>query len=88
MWVFSTRVPHSQCGGAACSPARHGNFPTTPTVYHAPYEFSSPYVEEDYLMQDRKVEGTTSRLGGATLPKTIVVLRSSAYTGTLSTLYR
>jgi cytochrome c oxidase subunit 1 len=38
------------------SPAPHGNFPATPTVYHMPYEFSSPLVEEDYLMQDRKVE--------------------------------
>ncbi len=37
------------------SPAPHGNFPTTPTVHHGPYEFSSPLVEEDYLMQDRRV---------------------------------
>jgi cytochrome c oxidase subunit 1 len=42
------------------SPAPHGNFPTTPTVYHAPYEFSSPHVDEDYLMQDRKVERIAS----------------------------
>ena len=38
------------------SPAPHGNFPRTPTVYHAPYEFSSPLVQEDYLMQDRKLD--------------------------------
>jgi cytochrome c oxidase subunit 1 len=37
------------------SPAPHGNFDHTPTVYHAPYEFSSPLVEEDFLMQTRKL---------------------------------
>jgi cytochrome c oxidase subunit 1 len=37
------------------SPPPHGNWPDTPTVYHPPYEFSSPLVEEDYLMQDRKL---------------------------------
>ncbi len=37
------------------SPPPHGNWPETPTVYHPPYEFSSPLVEEDYLMQDRKL---------------------------------
>ena len=37
------------------SPAPHGNFDHPPTVYHAPYEFSSPLVEEDYLMQTRKL---------------------------------
>ncbi len=37
------------------SPPPHGNWPATPTVHHPPYEFSSPLVEEDYLMQDRKV---------------------------------
>ncbi len=38
------------------SPAPHGNFETTPVVYHAPYEFSSPLTEEDFLLQTRKVE--------------------------------
>ncbi|HEX8911667.1 MAG TPA: cbb3-type cytochrome c oxidase subunit I, partial [Humisphaera sp.] len=38
------------------SPPPHGNFEKTPVVYHGPYEYSSPLVEEDYLMQTRKVE--------------------------------
>ncbi len=29
----------------------HGNFPTVPRVYHGPYEFSVPGMEEDHLMQ-------------------------------------
>jgi len=37
------------------SPAPHGNFAATPTVYHGPYEFSSPLVEEDFLPQSRRV---------------------------------
>jgi cytochrome c oxidase subunit 1 len=37
------------------SPAPHGNFEHPPTVYHGPYEFSSPLVEEDFLMQNRKL---------------------------------
>jgi cytochrome c oxidase subunit 1 len=38
------------------SPPPHGNFTATPRVYHGPYEFSSPLVEEDYLPQSRKVD--------------------------------
>ena len=38
------------------SPAPHGNFERTPTVYRGPYEFSSPLVEEDFLPQDRKLD--------------------------------
>jgi cytochrome c oxidase subunit 1 len=37
------------------SPPGHGNFPTVPTVYRGPYEFSSPEVEEDFLPQWRKL---------------------------------
>jgi cytochrome c oxidase subunit I len=37
------------------SPAGHGNFDEIPTVYHGPYEYSSPLVEEDYLPQTRRV---------------------------------
>ncbi|GBD31927.1 MAG: cytochrome-c oxidase [Gemmatimonadales bacterium] len=40
------------------SPPPHGNFATTPRVYHGPYEYSSPLVEEDYLPQNRPVETT------------------------------
>ena len=39
------------------SPPPHGNFTVTPTVYRVPYEYSSPLVSEDFLPQDRKVEG-------------------------------
>jgi len=39
------------------SPPPHGNFAETPTVYRGAYEFSSPLVEEDFLPQDRKLEG-------------------------------
>jgi cytochrome c oxidase subunit 1 len=33
------------------SPPAHYNFERIPTVYHAPYEYSVPGVEEDYLPQ-------------------------------------
>ncbi|HET6248253.1 MAG TPA: cbb3-type cytochrome c oxidase subunit I [Tepidisphaeraceae bacterium] len=39
------------------SPPGHGNFPTPPVVYHGPYEYASPLVEEDHLLQTRFVEG-------------------------------
>jgi cytochrome c oxidase subunit 1 len=45
------------------SPAPHGNFERTPTVYHQPYEFSSPEVQEDYLMQDRKLGASAQPAG-------------------------
>lgn len=34
------------------SPPGHGNFPHTPTVYHGPYEYSVPGLEEDSLPQN------------------------------------
>jgi cytochrome c oxidase subunit 1 len=37
------------------SPPPHGNFAEVPTVYRGPYEYSSPLVEEDYLLQTRKL---------------------------------
>ena len=36
---------------ATSSPPAHYNFERIPVVYHAPYEFSVPGVEEDYLPQ-------------------------------------
>jgi cytochrome c oxidase subunit 1 len=36
---------------AAPSPPPHGNFATTPVAYRAPYEYSVPGMEEDYLPQ-------------------------------------
>jgi cytochrome c oxidase subunit 1 len=38
------------------SPPPHGNFTHTPVVYHGPYEYSGPLVEEDWLPQTRYVE--------------------------------
>jgi cytochrome c oxidase subunit 1 len=35
----------------APSPPGHGNFTSVPVVYRGPYEYSSPLVEEDYLLQ-------------------------------------
>ena len=46
----------------APSPPPHGNFPgPVPTVYHGPYEYSSPLVSEDYLPQARRVDGAPAR---------------------------
>ena len=39
------------------SPPPHENFHTVPTVYRGPYEYSSPLVAEDWLPQDRFVDG-------------------------------
>jgi len=35
------------------SPPGHGNFPVTPTVYHGPYEYSVPGMDQDYLPQNQ-----------------------------------
>ncbi|MBD3674771.1 MAG: cbb3-type cytochrome c oxidase subunit I [Planctomycetaceae bacterium] len=35
----------------APSPPGHGNFDVLPVCYRGPYEYSSPLVEEDYLLQ-------------------------------------
>src|SRR6266702_1636970 len=37
------------------SPAPHGNWAATPTVYRGPYEYSSPQATEDYLPQYKKL---------------------------------
>ena len=40
------------------SPPGHGNWPgALPQVYRGPYEYSSPEVAEDYLPQNRLLEG-------------------------------
>jgi cytochrome c oxidase subunit 1 len=36
---------------ATASPPPHYNFERLPTVYHAPYEYSVPGVEKDYVPQ-------------------------------------
>ncbi len=48
------------------SPPPHGNWPTTPTVYQAPYEFSHPQEQaKDYVMQTDKLPTTASAGGPA-----------------------
>ena len=42
---------------ATTSPPPHENFQVIPTVYRGPYEYSSPLVKEDWLPQNRKLEG-------------------------------
>jgi len=44
------------------SPAGHGNFDVVPTVYHGPYEYSSPMSDEDYLPQSQPVDGERAKL--------------------------
>jgi cytochrome c oxidase subunit 1 len=44
------------------SPAGHGNFDVVPTVYHGPYEYSSPMSDEDYLPQSTPVDGERMKL--------------------------
>jgi cytochrome c oxidase subunit 1 len=61
-WFFGAKAgrnPWNDTGleWSTPSPAPHGNFERTPTVYQAPYEFSHPQVTEDFLPQDRKLEG-------------------------------
>jgi cytochrome c oxidase subunit I len=42
---------------SAPSPPPHGNFATTPIVRRGPYEYSSPFSEEDFLPQDAPPPG-------------------------------
>ena len=50
------------------SPPPHGNFPKTPIVHHGPYEYSSPLVEEDFLVQTRWVrQNAISQSANATV---------------------
>ena len=37
------------------SPPPHGNFAAVPRVYRRPYEYSSPFVPEDFLPQNREL---------------------------------
>ena len=61
-WVFGKKAGRNPWNATTLewettSPPPHGNFERTPVVYHGPYEYSSPLVEEDWLAQTRKVEG-------------------------------
>ena len=42
------------------SPPLVENFQKTPTVYHGPYEYSSPLTEQDFMPQDQYVEGVVA----------------------------
>jgi cytochrome c oxidase subunit 1 len=61
-WIWGKKAPANPWNAntlewcAASSPPGHNNFPQTPQVYHGPYEYSSPLVEEDWLAQTRYVE--------------------------------
>ncbi|MBI4616166.1 MAG: cbb3-type cytochrome c oxidase subunit I [Planctomycetes bacterium] len=49
---------------AAPSPPPPGNWgPALPAVYRGPYEYASPLVEEDYLPQNRKLQGDPGDCG-------------------------
>ncbi len=45
---------------ATASPPPEHNFLTAPTVYRGPYEYSSPLVSEDWLPQNRALEGAAA----------------------------
>jgi cytochrome c oxidase subunit 1 len=59
----ATRNPWDDTGleWTTPSPPPHGNWAVTPRVHHAPYEFSSPLVEEDFLPQDRELDTLPAR---------------------------
>jgi cytochrome c oxidase subunit 1 len=40
------------------SPPGHGNFEVTPTVYHGPYEYSVPGMQQDFLPQNQPAPDT------------------------------
>jgi heme/copper-type cytochrome/quinol oxidase subunit 1 len=62
-WIWGKKAPSNPWEATTLewtettSPPPHGNFTKVPQVYHGPYEYSSPLVEEDWLAQTRYVEG-------------------------------
>ncbi len=61
-WIWGPKAPRNPWLATTLeweteSPPPHGNFHEVPVVHHGPYEYSSPLVEEDYLLQTRYVEG-------------------------------
>jgi heme/copper-type cytochrome/quinol oxidase subunit 1 len=61
-WIWGPKAPRNPWNATTLewqteSPPPHGNFAKTPIVYHGPYEYASPLVEEDFLPQTRYVEG-------------------------------
>jgi cytochrome c oxidase subunit 1 len=62
-WIWGKRASRNPWDATTLewetpSPPRHGNFEKPPVVFHGPYEYASPLVEEDYLLQTRFVEST------------------------------
>ncbi len=47
----------------AATPPPHGNFVEVPTVYHGPYEYNAPGIDEDYLPQTSQATIATSGNG-------------------------
>lgn len=41
---------------ATPTPPQHGNFITTPVVYHGPYDYSNPKAKKDYTPQNQPLE--------------------------------
>jgi heme/copper-type cytochrome/quinol oxidase subunit 1 len=61
-WIFGKKAGRNPWQATTLewetvSPPPHGNFEKTPVVYHGAFEYASPLVEEDYLVQTRQVEG-------------------------------
>jgi heme/copper-type cytochrome/quinol oxidase subunit 1 len=62
-WIWGKKAPQNPWEATtlewvdAPTPPPHGNFEKVPLVYHGPYEYSTPLVEEDWLPQTRYVEG-------------------------------
>jgi cytochrome c oxidase subunit 1 len=62
-WIWGRKAPANPWNATTLewtetpSPPPHGNFEVIPKVYHGPYEYSSPLVEEDWLAQTRYVDG-------------------------------
>ncbi|MEX1098260.1 MAG: cbb3-type cytochrome c oxidase subunit I [Planctomycetales bacterium] len=52
----------------APSPPGHGNFDVAPVVFRGPYEYSSPLVERDYLMQTTYIPPEEGKPHAAPLP--------------------
>jgi cytochrome c oxidase subunit 1 len=48
---------------ATASPPPEHNFDTAPVVYRGPYEYSSPEVADDWLPQNRALEGAVAEKG-------------------------
>ena len=68
-WFWGRKAPRNPWNATTLewetpSPPPHGNFAKPPVVYHGPYEYASPLVVEDHLLQTRFAEGTDAGRGG------------------------